>query len=322
MARQSKRAALLLLFLSPITAELVTGSSPPLIFFNPIVLLLFLGFYGTGALMMRELMIRWQKGYASLLVLGVAYGIIEEGLVVKSFFNPSWPDLSIMATYGRWLGVNWVWSFDLAVYHAVVSIVIPVILVELVYPEARGQSLLGNTAMVFAGIVFALDSALFYFVLTPYVPPLVPYVGTLALVLVLFIVACRFPEKWDFHGTRPCPSRRRLWAIGLMWMVLNWLIYFHLPRTGVHPIVTIALGIGMALLLYRYFRTLIWDNDLDRLSVVAGVMTFSIIMAPVFEMVAVTAEPMTGMTLTGAAYALFLLYVRHRIKSSSVSPAV
>lgn len=79
--------AVVLFFLAPAIGELLSGSAPPAEFFNPLSLLLLSSLYGSGALFVRELKIRWNKGYVSLFVLGATYGIIEEGLMVKSFFE-------------------------------------------------------------------------------------------------------------------------------------------------------------------------------------------------------------------------------------------
>mgnify|MGYP001154199992 CR=1 FL=1 len=97
-----------LLLLSPLCGELLSSSSPPVEFFNPSTLLLFGALYGCGALLIREVVHRWNKGWASIFILGMAYGIFEEGVVVRSFFNPAWMDLGILGMYGRWMGVNWV----------------------------------------------------------------------------------------------------------------------------------------------------------------------------------------------------------------------
>jgi hypothetical protein len=76
-----------------------------------------------------------------LLLLGAANGILEEGLMVKSpFFNPNWVDLGILGSFGRWMDVNWVWAETLTVYHAVFSITIPIVLVELAYHERKNES--------------------------------------------------------------------------------------------------------------------------------------------------------------------------------------
>jgi len=81
--------------------ELLSGSAPPTEFFNPIVFLLLASLYGSGAIVVRELKIRWKKDIRAVLLLGAAYGILEEGLMVKSFFDPGWMDLGILGTFGR-----------------------------------------------------------------------------------------------------------------------------------------------------------------------------------------------------------------------------
>ncbi|MCG2769572.1 MAG: hypothetical protein L6435_14495 [Anaerolineae bacterium] len=37
-------------------------------------------------MLIRELRVRWGKGWPTVFVLGAAYGVLEEGLMVKSFF--------------------------------------------------------------------------------------------------------------------------------------------------------------------------------------------------------------------------------------------
>lgn len=132
--------ALTLFLLSPVIGELLSGSSPPLEFFNPIAFLFMASLYGSGAIVVRELKLRWKKGFKALLLLGAAYGILEEGLLVKSFFDPKWMGLGILGSFGRWAEVNWVWAEMLTVYHAVFSITIPIVLVELAYAERKEES--------------------------------------------------------------------------------------------------------------------------------------------------------------------------------------
>ncbi len=80
------KAAWFLALLSPIMAEMLSGSSPPLEFFAGLGFVFLIPLYGGGALLVRELTIRWDKGWATVIALGAAYGIIEEGIAVKSFF--------------------------------------------------------------------------------------------------------------------------------------------------------------------------------------------------------------------------------------------
>jgi hypothetical protein len=181
-----------LFLLSPTIAELLSGSAPPTEFFNPFTFLLLTSLYGSGAILARELTLRWRKGIISLLLLGAAYGIIEEGLMVKSFFDPAWPDLGILGTYGRWAGVNWVWAEMLTIYHAAFSIAIPILLVELIYPSRRkelwvGDRTLKSFAALLAGVV------LLGFILLPYRPPIPQYILTALLVVLLIFTAKKIP---------------------------------------------------------------------------------------------------------------------------------
>jgi hypothetical protein len=60
-------AALLTLFFhDPIVPEMLTGSTPPLMFINPISLLFETGLYGTGAILIRELVRRHGLGWTSI----------------------------------------------------------------------------------------------------------------------------------------------------------------------------------------------------------------------------------------------------------------
>ncbi|MCG7849162.1 MAG: hypothetical protein MIO93_08305 [ANME-2 cluster archaeon] len=94
-----------LLFLPPAIGELLSGSSPPLQFFNPLMLLMLVLLYGCGTLLIREAMVRWNLQW-SVIFLAVAYGIVEEGLMVKSYFNPGWVDMGILSGYDMYFGVQ------------------------------------------------------------------------------------------------------------------------------------------------------------------------------------------------------------------------
>ncbi|NTV37264.1 MAG: hypothetical protein HGA53_09950, partial [Anaerolineaceae bacterium] len=117
--------AVVLFFLAPAIGELLSSSSPPAEFFNLFNIVLLGLLYGGGAILIRELVFRYKKGWVSMLLFGAAYGIIEEGWMVKSFFDPGWVDIGMLGSYGRAWGVNWVWTVELIIFHTVFSICIP-----------------------------------------------------------------------------------------------------------------------------------------------------------------------------------------------------
>src|SRR3989449_2711956 len=92
-AHPYRRPLLALILLSPVIAEMLSGSTPPLEWLNPVAALLLIWLYGSGVLVMRETAVRWKTGGPSVFLSAPAYGIIEEGLAVKSFFDPGWMDL-------------------------------------------------------------------------------------------------------------------------------------------------------------------------------------------------------------------------------------
>ncbi len=158
MAENKKRTflpALTLLLTAPVFGEILSTSSPPAEFFQPATFLILVGLYGSGALLVRECVRRWHKGWISILLLGMAYGIYEEGLVVRSFFDPNWVDIGVLGSYGRMAGINWIWSISLTIFHAVVSIGLPILVVELVFPQNRKDPWLGKAGLVITGVVFA-----------------------------------------------------------------------------------------------------------------------------------------------------------------------
>jgi hypothetical protein len=135
-----KNPALTLFFIAPVFGELFSSSSPLNEFINPLSILALSMLYGCGAIIARELTVRWNKGWLSLLLLGFAYGIFEEGIMVRSFFDPNWTDLDNLGLYGRVAGVNWVWAYHLSIFHALISIAASIVFVETLYPNRRAQS--------------------------------------------------------------------------------------------------------------------------------------------------------------------------------------
>src|SRR6266700_3341917 len=113
---------IILIVLAPVVAELLYGT----VSVTQIVALLFvLPIYGAGALLIREVVRRSGRGWWSILLLGAAYGVVEEGLVLQSFFNPT---LYRASEWGaRLFRVNWVYVEAMLVLHAVWSIAIPIL---------------------------------------------------------------------------------------------------------------------------------------------------------------------------------------------------
>jgi len=308
--------ALVLFFLSPTIGELLSGSAPPVEFFNPIIFLLLASLYGSGAILMRELTIRWRKGCASLLLLGAAYGIIEEGLMVKSFFDPNWPDLGFLGVFGRWMGVNWVWAEMLTIYHAVFSIAIPVLLVELAYPSQRRVRWVGNRTL--SGFTALLTGVVLlgFFALTPYRPPLPQYLLIALLMVLLIFLAWKFPSECGSRGSKRLLAPAYFWAAGFLGSLGFFFVFWAVPFLLPLPSVVILLGALLVLGFLTFLKGFNWNEDCDmhRFALVSGGLTLFIVLAPLQELDTTRTDNPQGMGLVGLAFLIGLILVRWRIQ--------
>lgn len=294
-----------LVLLSPILAEMLSGSSPPMEWLYPIVPLLLIWLYGSGVLVVREAAVRWKTGWPGILLLGAAYGIVEEGLAVKSFFDPGWVDLGDLGWYGRWLDVNWVWAVWLTIYHAVVSIAIPIFLVDRIWPQARGKPFTSRRGFV-AAVGFLVGATVFInLALTPYRPSPWHLLGALAAVGFLAWAARSHARRWwdRLPSGRP-PSPRAYAIAGFAFLGGSFLIYAAGPALGGLPVVTVLEGtailLGTMLLVRRTSGSGAWDRQ--RYAFVAGVVGFLIALAAFLELAG-----WRGMGVVGAAFAYLLV---------------
>ncbi len=318
----NRRPLLALVLLSPIIAEMLSGSSPPAEWLNPITPLLLIWLYGAGVLVMRETAVRWKTGWPSILLLGAAYGIIEEGLAVKSFFDPGWMDLGTLGWYGRWLDVNWVWAVWLTIYHAVVSIAIPIFLTEWIWPRIRGQPLTSRRGYVTAIALLASATVFINIVLTPYRPSVWHLLGAAAAVAFLAWAAKRYAGLlWAQLPSRKLPRSPGVYALaGFGFLMGSFLLYGGGPSFGIIPIVTVLEGaavlVGVMLLVRRTSDDPSrWARQ--RFAFVAGAIGFLIVLAAFLELAG-----WRGMGVVGAAFALLMVRLYRRTSPTAELSAV
>jgi len=304
--------ALVLFLLSPAIGELLSGSSPPAEFFTPFGFGILVSLYGSGAVVVRELRVRWRKGFASVLLLGAAYGVLEEGLMVCSFFNPNWPDLGSLAVYGRWLGVNWVWAVMLTIYHAVYSITIPILLVELAYPQRRSESWIGRRMLVvifmlLAGVVVA--GFLLFSAFLEYWPPIPEYLLAIVLMALFGVGAHRLRASWGGNGAKPLPRPFTMWGLGTSATFAFFLGFFLIPSlVPSWPLGMLfgpALVIFYVMLLRRYDWKMPYEKQLFAL--ISGGLTYFLVLAPLQELDKTRTDNTAGMSLVGLAFLVGLI---------------
>lgn len=271
------KALWILAMLSPVIAEMLSGSSPPREFFNPFSFMLLLGLYGAGVLVVRELSVIWSRGWMSVIVMGAAYGILEEGVAVKSFFDPNWMDLGGLGVYGRYLGTNWVWATWLTIFHSAVSITLPIFLLSLLYPHLNGQRLLTRKRFEIVLAILSVDVLVCTTLLNPYVPFWPMYLVSIAAVLGLFLYAKHLPryllmpEKALSNWTM-----RRFVLLGFAFLLLCFIASAIFSKSDVPFVVPIVLEFIIA----GWVLLMIWEhmgssnNRPQKAGLVVGMLCF------------------------------------------------
>lgn len=317
MTDKGKAAWFLALF-SPMVAEMLSGSSPPLEFFTPFGLLVLIPMYGGGALLVRELAIRWGKGWATIIVLGAAYGIIEEGIAVKSFMDPGWVDLGELGEYGRALGVNWVWSVWLTIYHSMISISLPILVLGLWYPHLKGQSVLTKRQFGFVGWLFLMDIAfcavLFVFA-QDFVPPPVQYGCCFLAVYLLYSLAKRLPKD-AMSARHSLPSWRpaKFMALGFVTLTFSFLFASSAPAALPFPLtILLLIAVSGGAILVLQHRIGSSRNSVHLACFAVGLILLFIVLGPVQEF----SNGMAGMTLVSAGFAVFSALLIRRAKDGA-----
>ncbi|TDE34103.1 hypothetical protein E1295_37395 [Nonomuraea mesophila] len=161
-----KRAAWTLVALAPICAEMTFGALPLGMMW---VLPLLVPMYGAGVLLIREAVRRTGGGWPSLLVLALVYELAEDGIGLQALTSPG---LYGAAEWGpRVLGINTTYWESQIGYHAVFSVMVPILLTDLLHPAHRDRPYLRRGGLIGVGAVAVLGVAMLRVLIPPVMDP-------------------------------------------------------------------------------------------------------------------------------------------------------
>ena len=131
-------AVALMFFLPAISVELLTGDTPLATYLDPITFIILNLTYGATLVLIRETVIRWHKGFASVVLLAAGYGMLNEAIDTKGVFAPHF--YAVVGTglegFGRSFGMNIPWALNISIFHAVFSIIVPFTIVSAIFRSA------------------------------------------------------------------------------------------------------------------------------------------------------------------------------------------
>ena len=196
-------AAVTLFFLAPIVAEFLLGDFPAT--WLPLIIVL-APMYGGGALLIRELTRRSGRGWPTILLLGVAYAIIEEAFTTQTLFNPDIYGLHMHLLSHAWIpafGIGAWWALFMLNVHAFWSIGVSIALAEGLFPSLDGlypsrafTPWLGKVGLSVTAVLFAIGivySTTYTFHHDPFRASAAQFIVSAVLVVVFAIAAFLIP---------------------------------------------------------------------------------------------------------------------------------
>ncbi len=267
--------AFTLFLLAPLVAEYLLGSLPmTMIFILPVMAAM----YGSGALLIREVARRSGGGWVTIALLGIAYGLIEEGLVTQSLFNPNYLHLRLLDFgYVPALGTGIPWLVFVLTIHVAWSICVPIGLAEALFPKRRNESWLGPIGIGGIALLFlagAGATASFTYKSLPFMAMPAQFAGTGVLVIALIAAALAYPRHRTVPGDRAVPAAPLLFALSLL-AGSGVMLIEHLGSALIHwpwPVGVLALiadEAAFVVLMVALTRGRVW-NDRQRFALMAG----------------------------------------------------
>jgi len=196
--------AVTLILLSPLIGEVMSGAtrlSYLFVYVSEVMM------WGCGALIIREVVRRWGGNWTTMLPLGLALSVAEEFIVQQTSLAPM-PWLGSTPIYGRVWGVNWIYFLFMLAFESVCITLVPVQIVELIFPDRRKEPWLRTRGLVVASVVFLVGALLAWFLwvriariqvfhMPDYKPPLLTWLLGWLAIAALALIAYTLRESRD-----------------------------------------------------------------------------------------------------------------------------
>lgn len=246
--------AFALFFLSPFVAEYLLGD---ISVSAPGLLLVMAPLYGGGALVVREVARRLGRGWPTIVLLALAYGLLEEGIVIQTLFNPNYLGLHLLQqAFIPALGIGGWWTSFVLPLHLVWSISVPIAITEALFADRRTTPWLGPIGLGVSALLLAAGGILIHTFTRkhdPFAASNLQLAATWGLIVVITAVALRCrPAARSRAGTPPTP-----WVVGATTLVLG--VAFMASHAAVHD--WPAAGVNVALVLIGAGLLLTWSRQ-------------------------------------------------------------
>src|SRR5262245_65660338 len=212
--------AIVLFLLAPLISEFLLGDLP--LTMLPALIAL-APMYGGGALVVRESVRRTGRGWPTLMILALAYAVLEEAFTTQTLFNPNYLHLNLHLLDHAFipaLGVGGWWTIFVLTLHTVWSIAVSIALTEGLFPNRADQPWLGRFSFPAVVLIFLCGIVATTAITVQldkqkgdiFIASTGQFVGAAIAVAALMLTAFAIPQR----GQSAKPGRRALspWLVG------------------------------------------------------------------------------------------------------------
>ncbi|MEV1170208.1 hypothetical protein [Nonomuraea sp. NPDC049784] len=198
--------ALGLALLAPLVAEFLLGDFPLTYLY---LLVLLAPAYGGATVVIREVARRNGLTWPSIVLMALAYGVFEEGIMTMSLFNPNYAGQRLLDPgYIPALGIGVPWTLFVLALHTVWSVSVPIAVMEEIAGERRTTPWLGKVGLGVASGLAVLGAAaltLFSYLNGSFLASVPQLVSIVVIVVLLVVAAFRLPRRRSAAGRAPSP---------------------------------------------------------------------------------------------------------------------
>lgn len=236
-----------LFFLAPFISEYLLGDFP-LTKLGYLTILAPL--YGGGALLIREIVRRTERGWPTILMLAFAYAVLEEAFTTQTLFNPNYLKLNLHLldpAYISVLGIGGWWTVFVLTLHTVWSISTSIALVEACVPARATTPWLRWPGLTLVSVLFALAviaSTRFQIKHDGFVATRMQFVVSGIVVVATVIAAFLLPARRTGREAAPAPSP---WLCGAVALIAGSL-FLIVPRAWAWGAVAIYLAVDLVVI--------------------------------------------------------------------------
>ncbi|MFZ3566200.1 DUF998 domain-containing protein [Streptomyces sp. BH097] len=248
-----------LFFLAPLVGEMLLGAtSLDALALLPVLALL----YGSGALLIRELVRRTGRGWGSILLLGAAYALLEEGLLDQMLFNADYSGNYDMVTVTPipLAGTGAYGLISVLAVHALWSITVPIALMEALVPHRAARPWLGRTGLTVTAGLLALGAVVVgwgSYDESGFMAPWPLLAGTAVVVAALMAAAFLMPRPRAGLDTRHAPRPLLVVLASCAATSTFWLV---LQPSWPGVAAALAVAVVAAILVHRWARARDWTS--------------------------------------------------------------